>query len=56
MRALFLASPMVGHVLPLVPLAAAFRDAGHDVVFATAADGVDAVRKTGVPVHDLAPG
>ena len=40
MRALFVASPMVGHVLPLMPLAAAFRDAGHDVLVATGADGV----------------
>lgn len=56
MRALFLASPLVGHVLPLVPLARAFRDAGHDVVFATAAEGVDAVRRACVPVQDIAPG
>jgi UDP:flavonoid glycosyltransferase YjiC (YdhE family) len=56
MRALFLASPMVGHVLPLVPLARAFDDAVHDVLFATAAEGVDAARKAGVAVHDVAPG
>jgi UDP:flavonoid glycosyltransferase YjiC (YdhE family) len=56
MRALFLASPMVGHVLPLVPLARAFGDAGHEVLFATAAEGVDAARKAGVAVHDVAPG
>ena len=29
MRVLLVASPMVGHVLPLVPLCLAFRDAGH---------------------------
>jgi UDP:flavonoid glycosyltransferase YjiC (YdhE family) len=40
----------------LVPLARAFRDAGHDVLFATAADGVDAARKAGLPVEDVAPG
>lgn len=51
-----MASPMVGHVLPLVPLAAAFRDAGHDVLVATAAEGADAARTAGVPVHDVAPG
>jgi UDP:flavonoid glycosyltransferase YjiC (YdhE family) len=56
MRALFVANPMVGHVLPLVPLATAFRDAGHDVVFATAAEGVDAARQAGLPVQDVAPG
>ena len=53
MRALFVASPMVGHVLPLVPLAAAFRDAGHEVVVAT---GADAARTADLPVHDVAPG
>ena len=56
MRALFVASPMVGHVLPLVPLALAFRDAGHDVVFATAGDGVEAAQRVGVAVQDVAPG
>ncbi|HEY4627123.1 MAG TPA: hypothetical protein VIH01_13980, partial [Blastococcus sp.] len=56
MRALFVANPMVGHVLPLVPLATAFRDAGHEVVFATAAEGLDAAGKTGLPVRDVAPG
>jgi UDP:flavonoid glycosyltransferase YjiC (YdhE family) len=47
---------MVGHVLPLVPLAHAFRDAGHEVLMATAADGVDAARKVGLPTSDVAPG
>jgi UDP:flavonoid glycosyltransferase YjiC (YdhE family) len=47
---------MVGHVLPLVPLAAAFRDAGHDVLFATAAEGVGAAQKAGLPAWDVAPG
>jgi UDP:flavonoid glycosyltransferase YjiC (YdhE family) len=56
MRALVVASPLVWHVLPLVPLATALRDAGHDVLLATAGDGVDAARKAGVPVRDVAPG
>jgi UDP:flavonoid glycosyltransferase YjiC (YdhE family) len=56
MRALFVANPMVGHVLPLVPLATAFRDAGHDVVIASAGEGIDAARKTGLAVRDVAPG
>jgi UDP:flavonoid glycosyltransferase YjiC (YdhE family) len=55
MRVLVVASPMVGHVLPLMPLASAFRDAGHDVMVATAADGVGAARKAGNPVHDVTP-
>ena len=55
MRALFVAAPLVGHVLPLVPLAVAFRKAGHDVMVATAGDGVAAARRAGVPVRDVAP-
>lgn len=34
MRILFVAAPLQGHVLPLIPLAAACRDAGHDVTVA----------------------
>jgi EryCIII-like glycosyltransferase len=34
MRILFVAAPLQGHLLPMVPLAAACRDAGHDVVLA----------------------
>jgi UDP:flavonoid glycosyltransferase YjiC (YdhE family) len=34
MRILFVAAPLQGHLLPLVPLAAACRDAGHDVILA----------------------
>ena len=56
MRFLFVAAPMVGHVLPLVPLAIALREAGHDVVVATAEDGVRAAAASGVPVRDVAPG
>ena len=55
-RALFLANPLVGHVLPLVPLAAAFRDAGHDVLVATGGDGAEAARRSGLTTHDIAPG
>ncbi|MFI5495149.1 nucleotide disphospho-sugar-binding domain-containing protein [Actinoplanes sp. NPDC051859] len=32
MRVLFVAAPLQGHLLPMIPLAAACRDAGHDVV------------------------
>lgn len=56
MKALFVANPLVGHVLPLVPLATAFREAGHDVLFATGDDGLDAARKAGLATHDIAPG
>ena len=56
MRALFVANPLVGHVLPLVPLATAFREAGHDVLFATGDAGLDAARRAGLTTHDVAPG
>lgn len=48
-------APLLGHVFPLVPLSRALRSAGHDVVLATAADGL-AVRSAGLPVEDVAPG
>lgn len=35
MRLLFVAAPLQGHLLPLVPLAAACRDAGHEVTLAS---------------------
>jgi hypothetical protein len=35
MRIIFVAAPLQGHLLPLVPLAAACRDAGHDVLLAS---------------------
>jgi UDP:flavonoid glycosyltransferase YjiC (YdhE family) len=38
MKLLFVSSPGVGHVLPMVGLALAARDRGHDVAWATAAD------------------
>src|SRR3712207_3164939 len=56
MRALFVASPMVGHVLPLLPLAGALRDAGHEVLLATGPEGMVAARSTGSEVRDVAPG
>lgn len=56
MRALFVASPLMGHVLPLVPLAAAMREAGHEVLMATAADGIRAAQRAQLPVRDVAPG
>ena len=35
MRALFSSTSGLGHVLPMVPLAAAMRERGHDVLWAT---------------------
>ena len=55
MRILFIAAPAIGHVFPMVPLAWAFRAAGHDVTFITAGDGV-AIARAGLPVFDALPG
>ena len=38
MRVLFSSTAGYGHFLPLVPLARAFADEGHNVAFATAED------------------
>jgi UDP:flavonoid glycosyltransferase YjiC (YdhE family) len=59
MRIVFSSVPGYGHTYPLVPLASAARDAGHDVVFATAesfrpvlgAFGLDTVA-AGIGVHE----
>ncbi|MEV4515298.1 nucleotide disphospho-sugar-binding domain-containing protein [Dactylosporangium sp. NPDC049525] len=56
MRVLFVSAPLLGHVLPLVPLAEAFRRAGHEVLVATAADALTAGRALKLPVSDVAPG
>jgi len=54
-RALIVSAPLLGHLLPLVPLAAALRDAGHDVLIATGGAALDADTR-GVGVRDVAPG
>ncbi|GAA2713905.1 glycosyltransferase [Actinoplanes palleronii] len=35
MRIMFVAVPLQGHLMPLIPLAAACRDAGHEVILAS---------------------
>ncbi|SBT39413.1 nucleotide disphospho-sugar-binding domain-containing protein [Micromonospora auratinigra] len=55
MRILVVSLPLIGHVFPLLPLAGALREAGHEVLVATAADGLAATR-SGLPVRDVAPG
>jgi UDP:flavonoid glycosyltransferase YjiC (YdhE family) len=54
-RVLVVSAPLLGHLLPLVPLAAALRSAGHEVLIATGAAALDADTR-GVPVRDIAPG
>jgi UDP:flavonoid glycosyltransferase YjiC (YdhE family) len=55
MRVLVVASPLTGHVLPLVPLALALHDAGHEVRVATSGDGLTACPPD-LPTDDVAPG
>ncbi|NEM06669.1 glycosyltransferase [Geodermatophilus normandii] len=55
MRVLVVASPLTGHVLPLVPLALALRDAGAEVLVATAGDGIASCPPELSPT-DVAPG
>jgi UDP:flavonoid glycosyltransferase YjiC (YdhE family) len=50
MRVLVVAAPLTGHLLPLVPLAAAMRAQGHDV---TVASGGEVRSVAGFPVHDI---
>ncbi|MGW0515854.1 nucleotide disphospho-sugar-binding domain-containing protein [Crossiella sp. NPDC003009] len=55
MRVLFVTSNGAGHAFPVVSLARAFVAAGHEVLVATAGEGL-AVRQSGLPVADVAPG
>ncbi|BCB78760.1 glycosyl transferase [Phytohabitans flavus] len=54
-RVLFAVSPGIGHLFPTVPLAWALRATGHEVLVATAAEGVAAAVRAGLPVVDTAP-
>lgn len=49
MRLLFCSRPAYGHLYPLMPLAFAARDAGHDVGFATGGRFVTMLRSLGFP-------
>jgi hypothetical protein len=55
MRVLVVSTPLQGHLLPLIPFAAACRDAGHDVLIASGGEvlGLDL---EGLPRRDIAPG
>jgi hypothetical protein len=50
---LFCARPSFGHVYPMMPLAFAARDAGHDVSFATTSRFVEQLHRLGFVVHDV---
>ncbi len=53
MRLLFSTLPAYGHVYPLMPLATAARDAGHDVHFATGGRFVPRLEALGFTTYDV---
>ncbi|WP_329110389.1 DUF1205 domain-containing protein [Micromonospora sp. NBC_01699] len=55
MRVLFTVSPGLGHLFPTISLAWALRAAGHEVLVATAADGVAAAIRAGLAAVATAP-
>jgi UDP:flavonoid glycosyltransferase YjiC (YdhE family) len=56
MRVMVVASPGTGHVFPLVPVTWALRSDGHDVLVASAGDGVQRAASAGLTAVDVAPG
>lgn len=52
-RLLFCTLSGFGHVFPMLPLAVAAREAGHEVQFATGADAVPAVSRAGFTAHPV---
>ena len=55
MRFLFCAASGVGHLLPILPVAVAARDAGHEVAVATGADLEPIVRRAGLRFIAIGP-
>ena len=56
MRVLFHAPPLLGHTLPMMPLAQALRRAGHDVRWAAGEDTQPHIRAWGFDVQPAGPG
>ena len=56
MKVLFTASPLVGHVFPMLPLMHAARDGGHEVVVATGADMIPDLQRRGFTTWTVGPG
>jgi hypothetical protein len=54
-RVLFVSAPLIGHLFPLVALAVALREAGHDVRVAAGGDAA-AARPAELEVDDVVPG
>ena len=55
-RILFTASPLVGHVFPMLPLMHAAREAGHEVVLATGSAMVPDLQRRGFTTWTVGPG
>ena len=55
MRILFSVAPAVGHVLPLLPLARAARDRGHEVVVASGASNASIIAAAGFRHEVMGP-
>lgn len=53
MKTLFSARPAFGHVYPIIPLALAARDAGHDVSIATAEPFLTRLAALGLRTYDV---
>lgn len=55
MRILFTSSPLTGHLLPMLPLAAAARRAGHEVIIATGPDLSNEIERRGFTAWPVGP-
>ncbi|CAN5544891.1 glycosyltransferase [soil metagenome] len=55
MRVLFSCRPAYGHVYPVMPLASALRDKGHEVAFATGEDFQARIERLGFSSHVSGP-
>ena len=55
MRFLFTSNPLVGHWLPMLPLARAAQQAGHDVVVAAGPDVVGDIERRGLTAWSIGP-
>lgn len=53
MRILFTCRPAYGHLYPLMPLAIAAREAGHEVIFGTGRAFLEKVRALGFDAHEV---
>ena len=53
MKILFSTRPAYGHVYPLMPLALAAREAGHDVRFATTGEFLEKLDALAFPTYDV---